>query len=175
MTRNDLKRKLTTIFSADAAGYSRLMCRDEETTVITLSNYRRIMSQCVEDHRGRVVDAPGDNLLAEFGCAADAVTCAIAVQKKLEMKNADLPEAKRMRYRIGINYGEVLAEGGRLYGTGVNIAARLESNADPGGICISRPVFGRVEGLLPLKYEFMGKYFVKNICKQVDMFRILLD
>ena len=86
MTKNDLNRKLTTIFSADVAGYSRLMCRDEEATVITLSDYRRIMSQCVEDHRGRVVDAPGDNLLAEFGCAADAVTCAIPVQKKLEMK-----------------------------------------------------------------------------------------
>ena len=175
MTKNDLNRKLTTILSADVAGYSRLMCRDEETTVITLTEYREIISQGVKHHRGRVVDAPGDNLLAEFGCAADAVACAIAVQKTLEIENAALPEDKRMRYRIGVNYGEVLEADGRLYGTGVNIAARLESNAEPGGICISRPVLGRVKGLLPFKYESMGKYFVKNICKQVDMFRIIMD
>jgi adenylate cyclase len=175
MTKNDLKRKLTTIFSADVAGYSRLMCRDEETTVITLSEYREMMSQAVKHHRGRVVDSPGDNLLAEFGCAADAVSCAIDVQKKLEIENAALPEGKRMRYRIGINYGEVLEADGRLYGTGVNIAARLESNAEPGGVCISRPVLGRVQGLRPFKYEFMGKYFVKNICKQVDIYRIIMD
>ena len=175
MIKHDLNRKLTTIFSADVAEYSRLMCRDEETTVITLTEYREIMSQCVKHHRGRVVDAPGDNLLAEFGCAADAVACAIDVQKKLEIENANLPEDKRMRYRIGINYGEVLELEGRLYGTGVNIAARIESEAIPGGVCISRPVHGRVQRLLPFKYAFMGTYTVKNICKQVDMFRVITN
>ncbi|MGA9538960.1 MAG: adenylate/guanylate cyclase domain-containing protein [Desulfobacterales bacterium] len=173
MTKDDLERKITTVFSADVAGYSRLMCRDEDTTLITLSAYREIMSVLIEGHRGRVVDGVGDNLLAEFGCALDAVACAVAVQKKLQGRNASLPIEKRIRFRIGINYGEVIKEGERLYGTGVNIAARLESLADPGGVCISRSVFGRVRRLLPLQFEPMGQYSVKNICKQVEVYRII--
>jgi adenylate cyclase len=173
MTEDDLKHKLATVLSADAAGFGRLMCRDEVTTVITLTTYRQIISDLIERHRGRVVDAVGDNLLAEFGCAVDAVTCAVAIQRELHLKNAELPEDKRMRFRIGINYGEVIQEGGRIYGTGVNIAARLESKADPGGIFISRPVFGRIKSLLPLRFEYMGQYSVKNICRQVDVYRIV--
>lgn len=173
MTEDDLKHKLATVLSADAEGFGRLMCRDEAATVITLTTYRQIMSEFIARHRGRVVDAVGDNLLAEFGCAVDAVACAVEIQKELRSRNEALSEDKRMRFRIGINYGEVIQEGGRIYGTGVNIAARLESKADPGGICISRPVLGRIKGLLPLRFEYMGQYSVKNICRQVDVYRIV--
>ena len=173
MAKKDLERKLTTIFSADIAEYGRLMCRDEDTTVITLSAYREIMSESVGRHRGRVVDAVGDNLLVEFGCAVDAVACAVTVQKQLHTKNLNLPGDKWMRFRIGIHYGEVIEQGERLYGTGANIAARLESKADPGGICISRPAPGRIHSLLPLQFEYMGQYSVRNICKQVEVYRII--
>ena len=173
MTKDDLRRRLTSVYSADVAGYSRLMCRDETTTILTLSAYRDIMAEMIVRHRGRVVDAVGDNLLAEFGCAVDAVACALSVQKKLQSKNDELPADKWMRFRIGINYGEVIEKGGRIYGTGVNIAAGLETKADPGGICISRAVLGRVRGLLPLQFECLGTYNVKNICTQVEVYRII--
>lgn len=172
MTEKDLRRKLTTVFSADVAGYSRLMCRDEDTTVITFRTYRDIISKFVEGHRGRVVDAVGDNLLAEFSCAVDAVACGWAIQKELYSRNMLLPLDKRMHFRIGINYGEVIEDSGRLYGTAVNMAARLESMANPGEICVSRSVFGRVQSLLSLHFEYLGTYDVKNICKQVDAYRI---
>lgn len=173
MTKNDIKKKRTTIFSADAAGYSRLMCRDEITTVITLTRYREIMTALVEAHQGRVVDAVGDNLLAEFSCAVDAVTCAQAVQQKLHDKNRNQPIDKQMRFRIGINYGDVIAAGKRIYGTGVNIAARLESMADPGGICISSEVLDRVKPWMPLQVESMGQYQIKNMCRPIDLYRIV--
>jgi adenylate cyclase len=173
MTTDDLKRKLATVLSADAAGFGRLMCRDELSTVVTLNTYRKIMAELIQRHRGRVVDAVGDNLLAEFGCAVDAATCALAIQEELGSRNAELAEDKRMRFRIGINFGEVIEEGGRIYGTGVNIAARLESIAEPGGICISRPVFGRIRGLLPLRFRYLGKHSVKNICTQVEVYQII--
>ncbi len=173
MTPLDLKKKLTTILSADAAGFSRLMCRDEPSTIITLTTYRKIMSEIIERHRGRVLDAVGDNLMAEFGCAVDAVAGAVAIQAELCARNESLNPDRQMRFRIGINYGEVIDANGRIYGTGVNIAARLESKADPGGICISRPVLGRVENLLPLKYQYMGLFSIKNICKKVEMYRIV--
>jgi len=172
MTKDDLNRKQTTIFSADVAGFGRLMCHDELTTVITISAYRQLISELTERYRGRVVDAVGDNLLAEFGSPVDAIAAAVAVQKELRSRNAELTADKRMLFRIGINYGEVIAEGGRLYGTGVNIAARLESKADPGGICISRAVVDRVRDRLPLHYEYMCKCSVKNICEKVEIFRI---
>lgn len=175
MTNQDLKKKLTTILSADAAGFGRLMCRDETATVITLTAYRQIMSTCIEARRGRVVDAVGDNLLAEFGCAVDAVASAVAIQKELCTQNAKLNADKQMFFRIGINYGEVIEAGTRIYGNGVNIAARLETEADPGGICISSPVLGRIERLLPLKFEYMGLFSVKNICKKVEVYRVVQD
>lgn len=175
MTKEDLKRKLTTILSADAVGFGQLMCRDETSTVITLTAYRKVMSELVERHRGRVVDAVGDNLLAEFSCAVDAVASAVTIQTELCAQNERLPPDRQMRFRIGINYGEVIAVDGRIYGTGVNIAARLESQADPGGICISRPVLGRVENIIPLKFQYLGLFSVKNICKKVDVYRVVQD
>jgi len=145
MNSQDFKRKLTAVFSADAVGYSRLMGEDEAATVKTLEAYKQVMFSLIKQHRGRVIDSPGDNLLAEFASVVDAVQCAVAVQKELQSRNADLPENRKMRFRIGINLGDVIEEQDRIYGDGVNIAARLESCADPGGICVSKTAFDHVE------------------------------
>src|SRR5262249_29974044 len=128
-----MERKLAAIFSTDVAGYSRLMGDDEEATIRTLTAYREVISSQVQHYRGRVVDPPGDNLLAEFASVVDAVRCAVAIQHALKTKNAELPPQHQMQFRIGINLGDVVVEGERLYGDGVNIAARLESLAEPGG------------------------------------------
>src|SRR5713101_10159848 len=127
-----MERKLAAIFSADVKGYSRLMGEDEEATIRTLTAYREVMTTLIQAHRGRVVDSPGDNLLAEFASVVDAVRCAVETQQELKEKNAELPEHRQMHFRIGINLGDVVVEGERLYGDGVNIAARLESLALPG-------------------------------------------
>jgi adenylate cyclase len=121
------------------------------------------------------VDSPGDNLLAEFASVVDAVQCGVAVQKELQARNADLPEKRSMKFRIGINLGDVIEEGDRIYGDGVNIAARLESCTDPGGICVSKTAFDHIESKLPLGYEFLGEQQVKNIAKPVGAYRVLMD
>jgi adenylate cyclase len=139
MATQGFKRKLAAIFSADVVGYSRLMGEDEAATVTTLETYKRAISDLIMQHRGRVVDAPGDNILAEFASVVDAVQCAVAVQKEIQTRNLELPDSRRMRFRIGINLGDVIEEGDRIYGDGVNIAARLESLAEPGGNLVSVP------------------------------------
>ena len=141
MSTEDIKRKLTAIFSADVEGYSRLMEGDELATVQTLTSYKETMRKQIKHYRGRVVDSTGDNLLAEFASVVDAVQCAVEVQQIIKGKNEDLPENRRMLFRIGINLGDVLEEGDRIFGDGVNIAARIESLADGGGICISPYIF----------------------------------
>jgi adenylate cyclase len=170
-----MERKLAAIFSTDVAGYSRLMGDDEEATIRTLTAYRAVISSLIQQYRGRVIDAPGDNLLAEFASVVDAVRSAVEIQQKLRTKNAELPEHRRMQFRIGINLGDVIVEGERLYGDGVNIAARLESLAIPGGICISGTVHDQVETKLPLNYDYQGEQTVKNIAKPVRVYRVLLD
>ncbi|MBL7217954.1 MAG: adenylate/guanylate cyclase domain-containing protein [Desulfobacteraceae bacterium] len=150
MATKDFKRKLSAIFSADVAGYSRLMGEDEAATVEAITTYREIMGGLIRQHRGRVVDSPGDNLLAEFASVVDAVQCAVAVQKEFQARNAGLPENRKMELRIGINLGDVIEEEDRIYGDGVNIAARLEALADPGGICVSKTAFDQIETKLPL-------------------------
>ncbi len=175
MATEDFKRKLTAVFSADVAGYSRLMGENEAATVKTLANYREIMASLIKQHRGRVVDSPGDNVLAEFVSVVDAVQCAVAIQKELKARNAELPENRKMEFRIGINLGDVIDEEDRIYGDGVNIAARLEALADPGGICISKTAFDQIETKLPLGYEFLGEQEVKNIAKPVGAYRVLMD
>jgi len=175
MTDDTYKRKLTTIFSTDAVGYSRLMGDDEAATVRTIELYRKIISDHIAQSRGRVIDSPGDNLLAEFSSVVDAVQCAVAVQKELQSRNAELADNRKMEFRIGINLGDVIEEGDRIYGDGVNIAARLESLADPGGICISKTAFDHIETKLPLGYEYMGGQEVKNITNPVDTFRVIMD
>ena len=175
MAQDQFKRKLTTIFSADVAGYSRLMGEDEAATVKTLEQYKGIMSELIRQHRGHVVDSPGDNLLAEFTSVVDAVQCAVATQKELQARNTELPEHRRMQFRIGVNLGDVIEEESRIYGDGVNIAARLESLADPGGICVSKTAFDQIETKLPFGYEYLGEQAVKNIVKPVGAYKVLLE
>ena len=172
MTEERTRRKLTAILSADVKGYSRLMGEDEVGTVQLLKEYREIMAQFIQQHRGRVVDSPGDNLLAEFASVVDATECAVKVQEKLNSLNSDLPENKRMEFRIGINLGDVIEDGARIYGDGINIAARVEGLADGGGICVSGSVFDQIEGKTPLNYEYLGEQTVKNIKKPVRVYRI---
>ena len=175
MAQDQFKRKLTTILSADVAGYSRLMGEDEAATVKTLEQYKRIMSELIRQHRGRVVDSPGDNLLAEFTSVVDAVQCAVATQKELQARNTELPENRKMQFRMGVNLGDVIEEESRIYGDGVNIAARLEALADPGGICVSKTAFEQIETKLPFGYTYLGEQTVKNIARPVGAYKVLMD
>jgi len=168
------KRKLSAILSADVKGYSRLMGKDEIFTIQTLKEYRQVIGRFVQEYRGRVVDSPGDNVLAEFGSVVDAVECAVKIQHDLKEKNAHLTENRRMEFRIGINLGDVIEEEGRIYGDGVNIAARLEALADGGGVCISGTAFEHLGRRLPLGYEYLGEQTVKNIEKPIQMYKVLM-
>ena len=170
-----IERKLAAILSADVKGYSRLMGEDEVATIRTLTAYQEAMTTFIQQHRGRVVDASGDNLLAEFASVVDAVQCAVEIQRELKTKNADLPAPQRMEFRIGINVGDVIVEGERIYGDGVNIAARLEGLAAAGGICISGIVYDQVETKLALGYEYLGEQTVKNIAKPVQVYRVQME
>ena len=175
MSPECFKRKLTAILSADVKGYSRLMGENEAETVRTLTSYRKIMGDLIQQHRGRVIDSPGDNILAEFESVVDAVQCSVAAQNEFKARNAELPETRRMVFRIGVNLGDVIEEEGRIYGDGVNMAARLEALADPGGICISKTAFDQIETKLPLRYEYLGEQQVKNIAKPVAAYRIRME
>jgi adenylate cyclase len=169
------KRKLSAVLSADVKGYSRLMGADESGTIRTLKEYREIVAKLIQRYRGRVVDSPGDNLLAEFDSVVDAVDGAVEVQKQLKLKNDELPEARRMEFRIGVNLGDVVDDGENIYGDGVNIAARMESLADAGGICISGTAYDQIGKKLPFGYEYLGEQTVKNIEKPVRVYRVLME
>ncbi len=173
MAQDTLKRKLSAILSADVEGYSRLMRDDEEATICRLTDYRTAMTTLIEQYRGRVVDAPGDNLLAEFGSVVDAVNCAVEIQRELAERNAELPENCQMQFRIGVNLGDVIEDGERIYGDGVNIAARMERLAEPGGICISGTVYDSIVIKLGLEYEYLGEQAVKNIPELIRSYRVL--
>jgi len=175
MAAQDFKRKLTAILSADVKGYSRLMQEDEEATVRTITAYRQVVAEVVQKLRGRVVDSPGDNILAEFASVMDAVRSAVEIQEELRVRNSELPEERRMEFRIGVNLGDVIHEEARIYGDGVNVAARVESLAEAGGICISGTVFDQIETKLPLGYEYLGEQSVKNISKPVRVYKVLMD
>ena len=175
MNSQKVKRKLSAIFSADVKGYSRLMGEDEILTVRTIEDYRKTMAAIIQQHHGRVIDSPGDNLLAEFASVVDAVQSAVEIQKILKAKNIELPEQRRMEFRIGINLGDVIEEGDRIYGDGVNITARIEGLADPGGICLSGSAYEQIENKLALGYEYLGKHSVKNIAKPVKVYKIPLE
>ena len=175
MATEGFKRKLTAVFSADVAGYSRLMGEDEASTLTTLEAYKQVMFVLIKQHRGRVISSPGDNVLAEFASVVDAVQCGVAVQKEIQARNTELPESRRMMFRIGINLGDVIEEEDSIYGDGVNIAARLESLAAPGGICVSKTAFEQIEAKLPLGYEFLGEQTVKNIVKPVGAYKVVME
>jgi TolB-like protein/class 3 adenylate cyclase/Tfp pilus assembly protein PilF len=175
MAEKGFKRKLTAILSADVEGYSRLMGEDEEATVLTLTTYREVLTTLIQQHNGKLLDSTGDNLLAEFVSVVDGVQCAVAAQKEIKARNEELPEDRRMQFRIGINLGDVIQEEDRIYGDGVNIAARLEGLAEPGGICISKTAFDQIESKLPYGYEFLGDQTVKNISKPVAAYRVMME
>jgi adenylate cyclase len=158
MTEEGFKRKLTAILSADVKEYSRLMRDDEDETIRTITAYRTAIAKLVEQYRGRVVDSPGDNVLAEFGSGVDAVNCAVEIQRELAERNEELPTERKMEFRIGVNSGDVVQEGERIYGDGVNIAARVEGLAEGGGICISGTVYDSIEGKLGLEFGYLGEH-----------------
>ncbi len=168
-----MQRKLAAILSADAQGYSRLMSEDDAATVRLLATCRATVAQLVDAHHGRIVDMPGDNVLAEFGSAVDAVQAAVEIQRQLATCNSGLDERRRLNFRIGVNLGEVIADEGRIYGDGVNVAARVEALAPAGGICISGKVHGEVERKLPLSFEDLGEHRLKNIAAPVRVYRVL--
>jgi len=151
------------------------MGEDEVSTVLTITAYREVMATLIQKHRGRVVDSPGDNLLAEFSSVVDAVRCAVQIQEEFKARNAELPENRKMEFRIGVNLGDVIVEGERIYGDGVNIAARVEGLAEGGGICISRTVYDHIENKLALRFEYLGEQAVKNIGKPVQVYRVLME
>ena len=173
MPQERAERKLSAILSADVAGFSRLMGVDEADTVARLKQCRALIRQAVERFRGRVVDSPGDNVLTEFTSVVDAVECATVIQHGLREQNQGLPAGRRMELRIGINLGDIITDGAAIYGDGVNIAARVESLADPGGICLSGSAYEQVEGKLDLGFEYLGKHEVKNIRKPIPVYRVL--
>src|SRR3989442_3046264 len=170
-----IERKLTAILSADVQGFSRLMGADEEATLHTLQASREVTDSLIRQHRGRVVGSAGDSVLAEFASVVDAVQCAVAIQRELKLRNAELPEHRRMKFRIGINLGDVMVDGEQIYGDGVNIAARLEALAEAGGICISGVVYDQVKNKLILHYEDLGEQVVKNIAEPVRVWRVEMD
>jgi adenylate cyclase len=175
MVQKGFKRKLTVILSSDVVGYSRLMGEDEKATVETLKQYREIMTLLINQFRGRVVDSPGDNMLAEFRSVVDGVECAVKIQEELRIRNSELLENRRMHFRIGINVGDVIEDEGRIYGNGINVAARIESLAEGGGISISRSVYDQVKNSIDIGYENVGKKRLKNINEEVEVYRVQLE
>jgi adenylate cyclase len=168
-------RRLAAILAADVAGYSRLMGADEEGTLARLKAIRReLVDPKIKEHRGRIVKTTGDGLLVEFPSVVDAVRCAVEVQREMAERNTDVPQALRIEFRMGINLGDIIKDGRDIYGDGVNIAARLEALAAPGGICVSRVVRDQVRDKLAFSFEDMGEQEVKNIARPVRVHRIVL-
>jgi adenylate cyclase len=175
MTTQEVKRKLTAILSADVKGYSRLMGENEVQTLKTLSAYFQIMTTLIQKHQGKVLNIAGDNLLADFESVVDAVLCGVEIQKELRTKNAELAEGQRVEFRIGINLGDVIREGESIYGDGVNIAERVQSLADGGGLCISGTAFDQVRNKVDLGYKYLGEQTVKNIALPVRVYKVLME
>jgi adenylate cyclase len=170
-----LERKLVAILAADVEGYSRLMGIDEEGTLATLSAHRAVTDALIAEHSGRICGTAGDSVLAEFASVFAAVQCAVEIQRDLGQANQALAEERRMRFRIGINVGDVMVKDGDIFGDGVNIAARLEGLAEPGSICISRGVRDHIRHKLPYGFADLGEQSVKNIAQPIRVFRLLPD
>src|SRR6202047_2721157 len=168
-----MERKLAAILCADVHGYSRLMGENEEATLRTLTSHRKIIDSQIENHHGRFVNSAGDSVLAEFASVVEAVNCAVEIQTGLRDENSNIAPERRMEFRIGVNLGDVMVEGAQIYGDGVNVAARLESLADSGGICVSDTVHAQIKNKLALSYEDLGEQHVKNIAEAVRIFRVL--
>jgi len=167
-----VKRRLTAILAADAVGYSARMAENEERALRTLQGHRRLIDSLIADHGGRIVGTAGDSVLAEFGSSVEAVRCAVEIQESLATRNDSLPAPERMQFRIGINLGDVIVDGADILGDGVNVASRLESIADPGGVCIASSVFDQISGKLNLGFEDIGERSLKNIGRPVRAYRL---
>lgn len=172
--RAKVERTLTSILCADADGYSRLMGRDEVGTLETLKRHRAALANLVERHHGRVVNTWGDGIIAAFPSVVEAVQCAVEAQQELAVRNGELEPDRRLLFRIGINLGDVMVDGDDLYGDGVNVAARLQSLAEPGGIVISGTVYDHVRNKLSVGFDFAGPQKVKNIDEPVAAYRVRL-
>jgi adenylate cyclase len=170
-----VERKLAAILCADVYGYSRLMGENEEATLRILTSHRKLIDSQIENHHGRFVNSAGDSVLAEFASVVEAVNCAVEIQTGLKAENESIPPDRRMEFRIGVNLGDVMVQGDQILGDGVNVAARLESLAEPGGICISDTAHAQVKNKLALSYEDLGAQSVKNIIEPVRVFRVLLN
>ena len=166
-------RRLIAILAADVVGYSRLMGEDEEGTLARLQAHRRnLVDPKIAEYRGRIVKTTGDGLLVEFGSVVDAVRCAAEIQRGVLDRDRDVPEARRMRFRIGVNLGDVIVDGGDIFGDGVNVAARLEALAAPGGVCVSHTVRDQIHDKLPYRLDDLGEQFVKNIARPVRAYAL---
>src|SRR6266852_358192 len=172
---HSVERKLSAIFAADVEGYSRSMERDEVGTLRTLTAYRVVIDRLIASHRGRIFNTAGDSLVADFASAVDAVQCAVAVQDAIAKENADRPVGEQMRFRIGIHVGDIIVQGDNLFGDAVNIAARLEALAEPGGICVSATVRDQIGTKLPLSFSDLGEQQVKNIAQPIRAYRVRGD
>src|ERR1700730_4762558 len=176
MAEERLERRLVAILSADVVGYSRLMGIDEAGTLARLKALRHdLVDPLIAAHSGRTFKLMGDGALVEFASAVDAVTCAIAVQKQVRERNAGSPEDSRIQFRIGINLGDIMVDGEDIYGDGVNIAARLEGIAEPGGISLSASAYDQVQGKVDAAFADMGEQKLKNIARPVRTFRVLFN
>src|SRR5829696_7038945 len=165
-----IERKLAAIFAADVAGYSRLMGQDEVGTMRTLTALREVMDQLIAQHRGRIANTAGDSVLAEFPSVVDAVQCAVEVQEALREKNEGVPEDRQLRFRIAVHVGDVMVRDGDLLGDGVNVAARLQTLAEPGGVCISGDAYQYAHRCLPLTFTDLGQQAIKNVREGVRAF-----
>src|SRR6266581_3085869 len=173
--RERVERRLAAILAADVAGYSRLMGGDEEGTHAALTALRRELSDPkIGEHRGRIVKTTGDGLLVEFASVVDAVRCAVELQREMALRNDGVAKERRIEFRIGINLGDIIIDEHDIYGDGVNVAARLEALAEPGGICVSRVVRDQVRDKVDFGFEDLGEQQVKNIARAVRVYRILL-
>jgi adenylate cyclase len=175
MTTEQVKRKLAAILSADVQGHSRLMEADEEGTIHTLKTYMEVINGFIQQHRGRVVATGGDSVLAEFAGVVDTVRCAVGIQEDLKERNKDVEKNRRMEFRIGVNLGDVVEEGDTILGDGVNIAARVQSLAEAGGICITGTAYDQIKNKLAFSYEYVGEQSVKNIERPIQVYRILTE
>src|ERR1700739_2591888 len=176
MSEARVERRVAAILAADVAGYSRLMGQDEEGTRAALRSVRRELADPkIAEHRGRIVKTTGDGLLAEFASVVDAVRCAVEVQREMIARNAAAPAECRIEFRMGINVGDIIIEDGDIFGDGVNIAARLETLAEPGGICLSAAAQEQVRARLDIAFDDLGEQQVKNITRPVRPYRVALD
>jgi class 3 adenylate cyclase len=173
MARSQRERKITVILAADVVGFSRMMGEDEQKTLRNLQDCRKITDSLIKKHRGRVFGSAGDSVIAELPSAVAAVRCARDIQDAFAARNAKMPESEGMWFRVGVNLGDVLVEGDNLFGDGINIAARLETMAEPGGICISGAVFNLVGSKLDLNYEYLGTKKLKNISEPVPVYKMV--